>query len=252
MTNPRDSSVKRLIDALATGKEVCETILNYRRDGTPFINLLMIAPLYDDKGRIRYFIGCQIDVTKLVEGGKGLESMQRSISQQRSGSRFGSLKKSSLESLGELSRQFSPVELEVVRNPDFDHADTGKQEAPRSRPNTARRRLGMEDAIEPERSLWPAGFLGSSGRLPGVYQNARLPPTHATHLQLTNIVHARPSLPISTNHLHFTRDAHTGPRPISLHGPSRRSPTYSRRTARSINARCRCHSQDIMVNTFKA
>lgn len=172
------SSVKRLIDALATGKEVCETILNYRRDGTPFINLLMIAPLYDDKGKIRYFIGCQIDVTKLIEGGKGLESMQRLILQQRSGSRFGGLKKSTLETLGELSRQFSPMELEIVRSPDLDHADM-KHEAPRSRPGTARRRLGMEDFVEPEPSLWPAASLGSSGRLPGVYQNVSLSHDHA-------------------------------------------------------------------------
>ncbi|KAE9989785.1 hypothetical protein EG327_002252 [Venturia inaequalis] len=167
------SSVKRLIDALATGKEVCETILNYRRDGTPFINLLMIAPLYDDKGRIRYFIGCQIDVTKLVEGGKGLDSMQRLISQQRSESRFGSLQKSSLDSLGELTRQFSAVELGVVRNADLNYADV-KEDAPRSRPGTARRRLGTEDTVESERSLWPAASLGSSGRLPGVYQNYML------------------------------------------------------------------------------
>lgn len=175
------SSVKRLIDALANGKEVCETILNYRRDGTPFINLLMIAPLYDDKGRIRYFIGCQIDVTKLVEGGKGLDSMKKLISQQRSESQLGGLKKSSLDYLGELSRQFNAVELGLVRNPDLDRVDT-KQEVPRSRAGTARRRLGTEDPEEYERSLWPAASLGSSGRLPGVYQNVCLPHNNAAHL----------------------------------------------------------------------
>ncbi|QDS74509.1 hypothetical protein FKW77_007162 [Venturia effusa] len=165
-----NSSVKRLIEAIAAGKEICETILNYRRDGTPFINLLMIAPLYDDKGRIRYFIGCQIDVTKLIEGGKGLESMQRLLSQQRSDNRFGGLKKSKLELLGELSRQFSPEELEVVRNPELDHASTTPRTA-RSRTGSVRKRLGMEDSIDREQNLWPAASLGSSGRLPGVYQN---------------------------------------------------------------------------------
>ncbi|KAI7042315.1 hypothetical protein KC352_g46504, partial [Hortaea werneckii] len=51
-----NSTVRRLIDALTAGQEICETILNYRRDGSPFVNLLMLAPLYDNKGQVRYFL----------------------------------------------------------------------------------------------------------------------------------------------------------------------------------------------------
>jgi hypothetical protein len=51
-------------------------IANSRRDGTPFINLLMSAPLYDDRGAVRYFIGAQIDVTGLIEEGMGIESFR--------------------------------------------------------------------------------------------------------------------------------------------------------------------------------
>lgn len=36
----------------------------------------MIAPLYDDKGNTRYFIGAQVDVSGLVEEGRGIESFQ--------------------------------------------------------------------------------------------------------------------------------------------------------------------------------
>jgi PAS domain-containing protein len=46
-------SVFRLGRAIRDGREVCETILNYRRDGTPFLNLLLIAPLRDDRGNIK-------------------------------------------------------------------------------------------------------------------------------------------------------------------------------------------------------
>lgn len=46
-------SVFRLGRAIREGKEVCETILNYRRDGTPFLNLLLMAPLRDDRGNIK-------------------------------------------------------------------------------------------------------------------------------------------------------------------------------------------------------
>jgi PAS domain S-box-containing protein len=37
-------------------------ILNYRRDGTPFRNGVMIAPLFDDAGRLAFFLGSQVDL----------------------------------------------------------------------------------------------------------------------------------------------------------------------------------------------
>jgi PAS domain-containing protein len=43
----------RLSEALQNGREINETILNYRRDGSPFFNLLLVTPLHDNCGRIR-------------------------------------------------------------------------------------------------------------------------------------------------------------------------------------------------------
>lgn len=74
-TNPH--SVRRLRDTLKAGVEHCETFLNYRRDGTPFMNLLMVAPLYDSRGVVRYCIGAQVDVSGLVKECAGLESLYR-------------------------------------------------------------------------------------------------------------------------------------------------------------------------------
>ncbi|KAH6655325.1 hypothetical protein BKA67DRAFT_508066, partial [Truncatella angustata] len=74
-TNP--FSVRRLRDKLKEGKEHCETFLNYRRDGQPFMNLLMVAPLYDSRGIVRYHIGAQVDVSGLVKDCAGLESLER-------------------------------------------------------------------------------------------------------------------------------------------------------------------------------
>lgn len=34
-------------------------ILNYRKDGTPFVNRLRIRPIFDDAGRLMYFAGAQ-------------------------------------------------------------------------------------------------------------------------------------------------------------------------------------------------
>ena len=48
-----------------------------RRDGSCFINLLMIAPLCDSRGQIRYHIGAQVDVSGLVKDCTDLESFQQ-------------------------------------------------------------------------------------------------------------------------------------------------------------------------------
>ncbi len=34
-------------------------ILNYRKDGTPFVNRLRIRPIFDDAGELLYFAGAQ-------------------------------------------------------------------------------------------------------------------------------------------------------------------------------------------------
>jgi hypothetical protein len=98
-----------------------------RRDGTPFANLLMSAPLRDDKDAVRYFIGCQIDVTGLVLERMGIESVRVSLqSDQHMGSeesKFSgkdakswqpSRAKESLEKLQELSMMFSQDEFDVI------------------------------------------------------------------------------------------------------------------------------------------
>ena len=34
-------------------------ILNYKKDGTPFLNRLRLRPLFDEQGALRYFVGVQ-------------------------------------------------------------------------------------------------------------------------------------------------------------------------------------------------
>jgi PAS domain S-box-containing protein len=43
-------------------RPVLVDILNYRRDGTPFRNGVMIAPLFSEEGRLSYFLGSQVDL----------------------------------------------------------------------------------------------------------------------------------------------------------------------------------------------
>lgn len=48
--------------ALEKQRPVLVDILNYRRDGSAFRNGVMIAPLFDDEGRLSYFLGSQVDL----------------------------------------------------------------------------------------------------------------------------------------------------------------------------------------------
>jgi len=73
------ASIERLRRRLTSGKEYCETVLNYRRDGSPFMNLLMCAPLLDSRGATRYMIGAQIDVSGLAKDCAGLDALQTLI-----------------------------------------------------------------------------------------------------------------------------------------------------------------------------
>ncbi|OQE39133.1 hypothetical protein PENCOP_c007G00994 [Penicillium coprophilum] len=68
------NSVRRLREAIHAGRHHSEMFLNYRRDGSPFMNLLQCAPLCDSHGRVKYFIGAQIDVSGLAMEGASMES----------------------------------------------------------------------------------------------------------------------------------------------------------------------------------
>nr|AML76712.1 putative LOV domain-containing protein [Portulaca oleracea] len=60
--------VQKIRDAVKYGKSYCGRLLNYKKDGTPFWNLLTITPIKDDKGNTIKFIGMQVEVSKYTEG----------------------------------------------------------------------------------------------------------------------------------------------------------------------------------------
>ena len=54
-----EKTVARISAAIAAGEEITADILNYTRDGAPFWNRLLIAPLGGEPGKPRYFFGVQ-------------------------------------------------------------------------------------------------------------------------------------------------------------------------------------------------
>ncbi|KAF6835623.1 hypothetical protein CMUS01_05711 [Colletotrichum musicola] len=65
-------AIKRIRDTVSREEESVELILNYRRDGTPFWNLLFTCPLLDSCGKLRYYLGGQINVSDSIDGYKDL------------------------------------------------------------------------------------------------------------------------------------------------------------------------------------
>ncbi|MCG6656222.1 EAL domain-containing protein [Halomonas campisalis] len=57
-------AVQQLRDALAQRREVNVTLLNYRKDGTPFWNNLFLAPVRNGVGVVTHFVGVQNDISE--------------------------------------------------------------------------------------------------------------------------------------------------------------------------------------------
>lgn len=182
------NTVARIRESVRTGQESFETILNYRRDGSPFMNLVMTAPLYDNKGKVKYFLGAQVDISGLVEEGRGLDSFERYLGENRRkrDSNQSFLNQKHTKALGELGQLLSAEESSVlhgqgysgegsIHDSEYGGSKNTRRLQGRRDPNfrVPRRVLGNEDDEEQEKdkNAWAFNSLGPSGKLPGVYQN---------------------------------------------------------------------------------
>ena len=57
-----NSQTEKLRDAIFAKRPALAELVNYRKDGTPFRNAVMIAPLFDENGELELFVGSQIEV----------------------------------------------------------------------------------------------------------------------------------------------------------------------------------------------
>ncbi len=67
---------EKLRAALHDGGYFDGEILNYRKDGTPFWNALLISPIHDERGEKTGFLGVQRDFTKRREAGTALRESE--------------------------------------------------------------------------------------------------------------------------------------------------------------------------------
>lgn len=57
-----EESIKRMTVALREGKPLKVAITNFRKDGSPFRNLLAMKPIHDSDGRYAFVLGIQFDI----------------------------------------------------------------------------------------------------------------------------------------------------------------------------------------------
>lgn len=149
-----------------------------RRDGSSFLNLLMISPLCCDQGLVRYWIGAQMDVSRLLTS--GLESFSNLKELDRLSTRYGGAPPKT-------DRRAAAAQLRSLLSSD-DFKDTADPIATQHHyPNDGRQRRGNTQSSHvdmhraprryvgmnpmPKADLWPTEHEGKSGRLPGIFQN---------------------------------------------------------------------------------
>lgn len=142
-----------------------------RRDGSPFLNLLVIAPLYDSSGKVRFFLGAQVDVNGLFEDGRGLESLARLLQQDKTGAQSETIHSSKpLDAFAGLGRLLNDKERSVI------HASHTNGASPQSHAMLARETSNGADSDEDiccSAAQLSLSTSGPNGRLVGVFQNVR-------------------------------------------------------------------------------
>lgn len=134
------------------------------------MNLLMTAPLCDSRGRIRYFIGAQVDVSGLVKDCAEMESLQRLLELQERGEAAPDIHKPSpdkKDEFQELCEMFNLSELSTVRRHGGRMHSKSEDGSDSPSVQSQQPRLLLKESLDSASSVVGRG----SGRLGGVYQN---------------------------------------------------------------------------------
>lgn len=190
-----------------------------RRDGSPFMNLLMMAPLLDSRGELRYFIGAQVDVSGLVKDASDLDAFQRMLNRKEG----IEPPQESKDELQDLSEMFNNVELDTVRrfggNMHREHLEEQDDASMYHRP-----RLLIKDPSSGDEDKPVQPTLRPEGRLSGVYKHVRRTLPFGLHEQLADQSVVPPYSPLSffANSVYFSITPRSWYPPISFPRPDRR------------------------------
>lgn len=141
------------------------------------MNMLMIAPLCDSHGKIRYFIGAQVDVSGLVKDCTDLESLQQLLIREQNehndndGSNIVGQQEPK-DDFQDLSEMLNMAELETVRKYGGRmHREYQDEESDTSRTGAPHMpRLLLQEPMTDGNPGYEQASR-QSGRLSGIYQN---------------------------------------------------------------------------------
>lgn len=106
------SATSRLKTSIHDCEETIELLLNYRKNGDPFWNLLYVAPLFNERGEVCFFLGGQINCSTTIHSCNDIL-------------RVLSTNDDELDKLDELA-------AEKTKNPSVRSRDGGSRSKPRS------------------------------------------------------------------------------------------------------------------------
>jgi PAS domain S-box-containing protein len=69
--------IAQLRAAIAKVEEIAVEVLNYRKNGSTFWNALFVSPVYDAAGKLLYFFGSQLDISRRREAEEALHEAQK-------------------------------------------------------------------------------------------------------------------------------------------------------------------------------
>lgn len=142
------------------------------------MNLLMMAPLVDSRGNLRYYIGAQVDVSGLVKEATDLDAFQQYLNKDEG----GETEEEPKDEFQELSKMFNHAELETVRkhggkmHREHLEEQDDTQSIHHSRPRVLIRDTMSYDGPSKEAPMQTA----PQGKLAGVYKHVGL--LHALYL----------------------------------------------------------------------
>ena len=70
-------AVAEVRSAIAERRETAVEVLNYKKNGAAFWNALFVSPVFDADGRLLYFFGSQLDITRRRDAEDGLRQAQK-------------------------------------------------------------------------------------------------------------------------------------------------------------------------------
>lgn len=71
----------KLAEAIQNRVGIEVTLRNYKKNGELFYNRLKLSPLFDNQGKLLYFLGVQHDVTELMQAESKIKQLYQQLQQ---------------------------------------------------------------------------------------------------------------------------------------------------------------------------